>query len=115
MDNTMSPALSAMIPAVQRDGLVLSRQLENGMELLVYPIQPGDQVLVGVGYGREQAHRIDALTLLRRRGADLARYGDWQPARFQDGSWFVLRRWAPEAEGQDWSDAALGVARELLQ
>lgn len=105
--------------ALARDE-VLTRLLpggaDGGHELLAYPIAGQGQALVGVGLPAAHAARRDPATLLRRRAAHMERYGAWLPARFEDGSLYLLRRW-PSPAGPAWPDGtaqALRHAQELL-
>jgi len=101
-------ALAALAAQAREQDRVLSRALEDGVELLAYPLA-GDGVLVGLGLGPARAERLDTGALLRRRGLRMDRAGHWLPARFEDGSVFVLRRW-PQASGPAWPG---GVAEAL--
>ena len=109
MEHAMALPLAAMMEDAARQQLVLSRRLEGGHELLVYPLPAGS--LLGIGVLPEHAHQIDPAAVLHRRGRDMARYGAWLPALFDDGSLYVLRRCA----GADAvPDGALLAAQELL-
>jgi hypothetical protein len=95
MEHAMALPLAAMMEHAARQDLVLSRRLDGGRELLVYPLPAGS--LLGVGVLPEQAHHVDPAAVLHRRGCDMDRYGAWLPALFDDGSLYVLYRCA-EAE-----------------
>lgn len=69
---------------------VASRTLDNGMDLLVYPLDDG--MIVGFGLPADMAEELEHEELLRRRSDDLARFGPWQPVLLRDGSCYVMRR-----------------------
>lgn len=101
--------------ALERDQ-VLGQALDDGLELLAYPVDGQDAVLVGLGLDAARAERLDTGALLRRRAQGMAQCGHWLPARFEDGSIFLLRRW-PAASMPEWpGGAALALrhAGELL-
>lgn len=108
-------AAGALLPAMAAQALehdhVLTRALANGRELLAYPIAGQGRALIGVGLPAARAARLDDGALLRRRGAQMASLGGWLPARFEDGSLFLLRRWPAPAEPA-WPG---GAARALRQ
>ena len=70
--------------------IVVMNSSENGLQVFAYPVESG--VVLGLGYGRDLAHRVNAEKLLQMRSQNMARYGTWLPARFADGSIYVLRR-----------------------
>lgn len=70
--------------------MVASNHIGEGLNLLVYPMVSG--VIVGLGYEREEAHRMTAIELLRRRSRALPRYGQWLPTSFRDGGLYVVRK-----------------------
>ena len=69
---------------------VASAAPAGGARLFVYPLERG--VLMALGATEQGGQPLRAETLLRRRGADLRRYGAWLPALFADGSWYLVRR-----------------------
>ncbi|MBJ7311927.1 hypothetical protein ACFOLJ_03100 [Rugamonas sp. CCM 8940] len=113
----MEELLMHLAGTARREGGVASQQLDNGMELLVYPLEEGG-ALVGLGYERDGAGQVRAEQVLRRRAQDMARLGAWLPALFADGSWYLLRR-LPNAslDGATplLSHDELAAAEELLQ
>ncbi|SFL98036.1 hypothetical protein [Rugamonas rubra] len=111
----MEDLLRQLAGSARREGGVASQTLDNGMELLVYPL-PAGGAIVGLGGGR--AGRPRAEELLRRRARDMARLGDWLPAQFVDGGCYLLRRLPPAAldgAAAPLSDEQLAAAEELLQ
>ena len=108
--------LASLVDQASRQDQVCSRSLADGFELLAYPIAGQGQVLVGLGLPAVLADNIDSGALLRRRGARMEDCGDWLPARLEDGSLYLLRRW-PAAAWDGWpggAAAALRLARELF-
>lgn len=110
----MEQLVQQLMQGARREQVVLQQALDNGMTLLAYPLPQG--AVIALGYTREEAHRVQADTVLRRRSAALARCGAWQPAMLADGGWFLARR--VDARADD-SLPALGVgelqaALELL-
>ena len=105
----MEELLARLSRTADREGAVAQALLDDGMRLLVYPLEHGQ--LVVVGWPAASGHTAHGDTLLHRRGGDMARYGAWLPAQFSDGGWYVARRTAdtgvPDAD-------ALLAATELL-
>lgn len=85
------PLLEMMTTACSQETAV-TRRLEGKLELVVYPMQKKPGLVVGLGYGREDAHRVNMPDILRRRTQDVARFGPWLPAVFDDGSCFLVMR-----------------------
>lgn len=86
----MEQLVQELMQGARREQVVLQQGLDNGMTMIAYPLPDG--AVIALGYAREQAHRIQAETVLRRRSAALARCGAWQPAMLSDGGWFLARR-----------------------
>ena len=82
--------LVELVKRAHDEQAVAFASMEGGMQMLVYPLDHG--MLVGIGLEDERAQRVDAARLLHRRGGDMARFGSWLPARLKDGSWYVVRR-----------------------
>lgn len=98
-----------------RDRVVASQRLPDGCKVFAYPGPTG--VLIGVGYDADLAQRVQPEALLRKRSADLQRFGTWLPALFTDGSCYVVRRlgwFDPASDEPIISDTELQLARELL-
>lgn len=113
----MEKQLLEMMRKASSDEVVVSQRLIDDMKLLVYPLQQKQGVIIGVGYGRENAHLVNMDTVLQRRTKDLARFGAWLPAVFSDGSRFVVMR--VERDEPNESVAAdlindIHIAQELL-
>lgn len=113
----MEKQLLEMMGTARREGMVVSQRLEGNMELLVYPLQGRQGVILGVGYGSENAQLVNMSDVLQRRTKDAARFGAWLPAVFKDGSHFVVMR--VDREVSDESSAAdligmVHIAQELL-
>jgi hypothetical protein len=108
----MEELLTQMANTARSTQDVVDTALEDGMHLLVYPYEQG--LLVGLGYGADQAHRVDMTTVLRVRGQHLERVGAWLPARFADGSAYVVRRVPDAGDGPVLSEQELMAGRELL-
>ncbi|MFT5532189.1 MAG: hypothetical protein ACI8WM_000687 [Burkholderiaceae bacterium] len=64
--------------------------LDNGLSMFAYP--ETDFVIVGIGYQRDQLRPGFINTVLKRRHQAPARFAQWLPAQFADGSFFVLLR-----------------------
>lgn len=112
MEHAMALPLAALMERARLQQLVLGRRLDGGRELMVYPMQAG--ALLGVGVAAGVAHLVDTAGLLRRRAGNLARYSAWLPALFDDGSLYVLRRCPAQPGGDDIADAELLAVQELL-
>lgn len=96
---------------------VAAATLDNGLRLFVYPQDGG--TLVAIGLPAASGRMVQGEALLRRRSADMGRFGAWLPALFNDGGWYLLRRCGGAGAGG--GDAAplsqreLDAAEELLQ
>ncbi|KQZ44749.1 hypothetical protein [Duganella sp. Root1480D1] len=90
---------------------VATASLAGGAQLLVYPLEHG--VLLALGASAPGQQPLRAETLLRRRGADLRRFGAWLPALFADGSWYLVRR-CSDSESHGLEDNEWLAAEELL-
>lgn len=66
---------------------VAGSKLDNGIQLFAYPLEQGVLIAIGIGAGR-----LEGESFLQKRAQDMARFGAWLPAQFNDGSWYVLRR-----------------------
>jgi hypothetical protein len=64
--------------------------LDNGLAMFAYP--EGDFVIVGIGYQRSQLRPGVIESVLKRRHQLPARFAQWLPSQFADGSFFVLLR-----------------------
>ena len=111
----MEQLLTLLAERVCRESIVASRNLANGMQLVVYPIANG--ALIALGYGRERANggRVDSV--LRMRTENPERFGAWLPALFGDGSWYMVRRIEHDNPGSGMrvpSAEELRAALELL-
>lgn len=108
--------LASLVERARAQDQVLGQPLEEGVELLVYPVAGAHEVLVGLGLSAARAERCDTGALLRRRGQRMCDAGHWLPARFEDGSLFLLRHWPADHEAE-WPGGvaqALRHAGELL-
>ncbi|QGZ42128.1 hypothetical protein IP92_05476 [Pseudoduganella flava] len=105
----MEELLARLCRAAAHEGACAEALLENGLRLLAYPLE--GRLLVVVGWPAASGRHVDGETLLRRRGEDIARYGAWLPAQFNDGGWYLVLR----AAGNEAPDAdQLTAAEELL-
>jgi hypothetical protein len=86
----MEELLLEVARTARREQAVANQPLTNGLELLVYPLDHG--LLVGLGFTGELARDVSMDDVLRKRSADIQRYGAWQAAVFADGSCYVVRR-----------------------
>ncbi|GGZ01704.1 hypothetical protein ACFFTM_08745 [Pseudoduganella plicata] len=109
----MEELMNRLSHAAEMEGAVAQAVLDSGLRLLVYPLAQGR--LAALGWPAASGRQVQGETLLRRRSADLARYGDWLPALFNDGGWYVVRRLAVDGNGGTLDEAALAAAMELLQ
>jgi hypothetical protein len=91
------------------DQVVASRPLDDGINLLVYPLLNG--IVVGLGYARDQQRRLALPQLLQRRSQALPRYGAWLPALLTDGSLYVVRK----ISGVDPAQQHAALSAEMLQ
>jgi hypothetical protein len=86
----MEEILMQLVKTAQTEQAVASQPLTNGMEMLVYPLDSG--MLIALGITGELAQEVRMEQVVRRRSEDLRRYGPWQPAVLADGSCYVARR-----------------------
>lgn len=93
---------------------VAYQPLDEGMQMLVYPMETG--LLVGLGYEGNESHRVIAEEVLRKRSANMERFGTWLPAMFSDGGVYIVKRVAHPADDGDapLSQDDLSAAKELL-
>ena len=92
---------------------VAQATVEGDLRMLVYPLEHG--LLVGLGVEGARAQSAQATRILYRRAADMARFGAWLPARLKDGSWYVLKRMPVAASGPaPLLETDLEAAAELL-
>ncbi|WP_051293507.1 hypothetical protein [Pseudoduganella violaceinigra] len=89
---------------------VANAVLADGARLFAYPLERGVLLALGAAPGKY----LRAEMLLRRRGADLRRFGAWLPSLFNDGSWYLVRRCA-DSEAQGLDEAEWLAAEELLR
>lgn len=106
----MEELLKTLLHEAKMQRVVAMQRLDSGLHVLVYPLPIGVIVALGVAPDRALAPK----EVLRRRSADLARYGAWLPAMFNDGSLYVMRRVTGQDDEASLTDAALAVAEELL-
>lgn len=109
----MEELMNRLLHAAEMEGAVAQAVLDDGLRLLVYPLAEG--CLAALGWPAGSGHQVHGETLLRRRSADLARYGDWLPAQFNDGGWYVVHRLGVDGNAASLDTAALAAATELLQ
>ncbi len=88
--------------------------MDNGLSMFAYP--EVDFVVVGLGYQRDQLRPGFIDSVLKRRHQIPARFAQWLPAQFADGSFFLLLRMAYGAReiAPSPSEAALDNAVALL-
>ena len=108
----MEELMRRLLDTAQREGAVAQAVLDSGLRLLVYPLAQGR--LAALGWPGDSGHQVHGETLLRRRSANMARYGAWLPALFNDGGWYVVRRLDGDPD-ECLDHAALVAAEELLQ
>lgn len=84
----MEELLNVLASEARMQQAVAMNTLENGMHVFVYPLDGG--MLVALGASPDAPVPADAV--LRKRAGDLARFGAWLPAMFNDGSLYLLRR-----------------------
>ena len=83
----MEELLERLCRSAAMEGACAQAILEDGMRMLVYPLEEGRHggQLVVLGWPGATGRAPQGDTLLRRRGADIARYGAWLPELFNDG------------------------------
>jgi hypothetical protein len=111
----MEELVKQLANTARNESAVASLPLENGLQLLVYPMEEG--FMVGLGIDSEQASASRTDQILRRRSGNISRFGAWLPAMFSDGSCYIFRR-LPHAD-IDRSEPVLSheelqLAEELL-
>lgn len=105
--------LVTLVRRSHADHTVASASMPDGVKMLVYPLEQG--MLIGVGLNGERAQLIKASRLLHKRAGDMPRFGSWLPARLMDGSWYVVKR----VQSYDpnlpvFNQSELDIAEELL-
>jgi len=110
----MNQLLAELWRTAQMEQVVAGHSLDNGLHLLVYPLDFG--ALVGLGFNRDTAHRVHPESVLRRRSHNMQRFGAWMPAMLSDGGWYVVRRveGAADSVGDAFNADELGAAQELI-
>lgn len=106
----MEELLKTLLHEARLQRAAAMQRLDNGLHVLVYPLTHGAIVALGIPPDRP----LPPKDVLRKRSSDLARYGAWLPAMFNDGSLYVLRRVGGQDDEASLTDAALAVAEELL-
>ncbi|MFT5589532.1 MAG: hypothetical protein ACI9ZF_001707 [Bradyrhizobium sp.] len=88
--------------------------LDNGLAMFAYP--GVDFVVVGLGFQRDQLRPGFIDGVLKRRHQIPARFAQWLPSQFADGSFFLLLRMAYGARDSapSPSEATLDNAVALL-
>lgn len=88
--------------------------LDNGLAMFAYP--DAGFVVVGLGYPRDQLRPGFIESVLKRRYQMPARFAQWMPSQFADGSFFVLLRmeYGARDTAPSPSEAALDNAVALL-
>lgn len=109
----MRDLVSQLVDRARSEQAVACLQVPDAMQLLAYPLARG--ALLALGFDRDHAHLASPESVLQRRSADLARFGEWLPAMCNDGSWYVVRRINRVESGQPVLLLnELAVAQELL-
>ncbi|RJF97072.1 hypothetical protein D3870_21150 [Noviherbaspirillum cavernae] len=113
MDELEILANLCMIARIEQ--AVAKQQLDEGMQMLVYPMQRG--MLVGLGFEGNEAHRVHAQEVVRKRSENIEQLGAWLPAMFSDEGMYIVRRFdhMPDVgESLPLSEEELMAAKELL-
>jgi hypothetical protein len=111
----MEQLLMQLARRAHDERVVAAQTLENGMRLLVYPLERG--VIVGLGFERDLAHLVHPESLVQRRSMHLSRFGAWLPAMLADGGFYAVRRcdyFNPASSMPVLTDDDLMVAQELM-
>ncbi|WP_050468500.1 hypothetical protein [Herbaspirillum chlorophenolicum] len=107
----MNDLIVRLIAKARLQNSVALCDLDSGLHVFAYPLEYC--MLVGLGVGADAP--MQASDLLRRRAADLRRFGGWLPALFNDGSLYVVRRLSSDEEdGGGLLDDQIALGRELL-
>lgn len=110
----MIEVLNGLAERALREQAVMTIQDPGGVHLMAYPL--ADLMLFAVGLEGEQADRLGATALLQKRQANLSRYGNWQPTKFVDGSYYIVHRATVSNEiPPTLEPTALEAALELMQ
>lgn len=105
--------LVTLVKRAHADRSVASASMLNGVKMLVYPLEQG--ILIGVGLNGERAQLIKASRLLHKRAGDMPRFGSWLPIRLMDGSWYVVKRvQSYDSDLPVLNQSELDTAEELL-
>jgi hypothetical protein len=105
--------LAELVRRAHSEESVAFASLRQDVQLLVYPID--HRLLIGVGVEGERAQRVDISRVLHKRSSDMARFGDWLPARMKDGSCYVFKRIASyDLDRPVLDPGELDIAEELL-
>ncbi len=91
----MEELLIRLMNEAKMQQAVAINTLRNGMKLLVYPLQNGMLVALGIG----MSDQTQTKNILRKRRQSLTRFGCWLPAVFNDGSLYLIRRLSEYGDG----------------
>lgn len=112
MKDEMNELCAQLMVQARLHNAVATAALEGGARLFIYPLERG--VLLALGATSQGGEPLRPEAVLRRRGADLRRFGVWLPALFADGSCYLVRRCA-ESETKGLDDDEWLAAEELLR
>jgi hypothetical protein len=88
--NDLADITQTLVTRALNSGSVFRTALDAGITVFAYPSE--NELLIGIGVGRD---RLDAHTIediLSRRFASPQRYACWLPALFADGGFYVIQR-----------------------
>lgn len=85
----MRETLTHIISQALQDQQVMMASLSDGLTVFAYPA--AERIVLGLGLGRDEAHRVNSAELLKKRGSNMPRYGQWLPVSFIDGAIYVVR------------------------
>ncbi|MCH8621947.1 hypothetical protein [Undibacterium sp. TS12] len=84
----MRETLTRIIFQAVQEQQVMMMSLSDGLVVFAYPAT--EKVLLGLGLGRDEVHRVNSTELLKKRGSNMSRYGQWRPVSFVDGAIYVV-------------------------
>jgi len=112
MNEELNALCAQLLAQARLHNAVATAALPDSTRLFIYPLERG--VLLALGASAHGAQELRAETLLRRRGADLRRFGAWLPALFADGTCYLVRR-CTDSEANGLHDDEWLAAGELLR
>ena len=109
----MRETLNHIISQAIQEQQVMMASLSDGLTVFAYPAEK--RIVLGLGLGRDDVHRVNSTELLKKRGRNMSRYGRWLPVSFIDGAIYVVSDLGvPDDAARDACVDDLVLAKELF-